>query len=177
MRLAIGWGCRIRIIFMKATRPDGPRLCRARFPKKSRCKGGRFRSASFAQIRFSTARWCNGSTTDSDSVCRGSNPCRAANFFKGQLESEKFQLRWPGAAKGLGIEDKRLRIQTRAAVSKAVERFQVFLPMAFSAHAFPEATGVQMAIAQAAQAFQHTLLFSRIMPTQPVDENPLDRSG
>src|ERR1019366_7642530 len=26
------------------------------------------------------ARWCNGSTADSGSVCHGSNPCRAANF-------------------------------------------------------------------------------------------------
>src|SRR5437868_11863914 len=26
------------------------------------------------------ARWCNGSTADSESVCRGSNPRRAANF-------------------------------------------------------------------------------------------------
>src|SRR5580765_557767 len=25
------------------------------------------------------ARWCNGSTADSGSVCHGSNPCRAAN--------------------------------------------------------------------------------------------------
>ena len=28
-----------------------------------------------------TARWCNGSTTDSGSVCLGSNPGRAAIFF------------------------------------------------------------------------------------------------
>src|SRR5690348_14448153 len=27
------------------------------------------------------ARWCNGSTADSGSVCHGSNPCRAANSF------------------------------------------------------------------------------------------------
>ena len=27
-----------------------------------------------------TAQWCNGSTTDSGSVCRGSNPCWAAIF-------------------------------------------------------------------------------------------------
>ena len=26
------------------------------------------------------ARWCNGSTADSGSVCHGSNPCRAANL-------------------------------------------------------------------------------------------------
>src|SRR5437867_1409797 len=26
------------------------------------------------------ARWCNGSTADSGSVCHGSNPCRAAKF-------------------------------------------------------------------------------------------------
>src|SRR5664279_4722958 len=26
------------------------------------------------------ARWCNGSTADSGSVCHGSNPCRAANY-------------------------------------------------------------------------------------------------
>src|SRR6185503_1734013 len=28
-----------------------------------------------------TARWCNGSTADSGSVCHGSNPCRAASSF------------------------------------------------------------------------------------------------
>ena len=29
------------------------------------------------------ARWCNGSTADSESVCHGSNPCRAAiQIFK-----------------------------------------------------------------------------------------------
>src|SRR5882672_4961328 len=27
------------------------------------------------------ARWCNGSTADSESVCHGSNPCRAATSF------------------------------------------------------------------------------------------------
>src|SRR5678816_1676227 len=25
------------------------------------------------------ARWCNGSTSDSESLCHGSNPCRSAN--------------------------------------------------------------------------------------------------
>src|SRR5882724_538306 len=27
------------------------------------------------------ARWCNGSTADSESVCHGSNPCRATKSF------------------------------------------------------------------------------------------------
>src|SRR5688572_13566027 len=27
------------------------------------------------------ARWCNGSTADSESVCHGSNPCRATSSF------------------------------------------------------------------------------------------------
>src|ERR1039457_4771584 len=31
--------------------------------------------------RLHLARWCNGSTADSESVCHGSNPCRAANSF------------------------------------------------------------------------------------------------
>ena len=32
----------------------------------------------FARLTLYFARWCNGSTKDSGSFCRGSNPCRAA---------------------------------------------------------------------------------------------------
>ncbi len=32
----------------------------------------------FARVTLYFARWCNGSTKDSGSFCRGSNPCRAA---------------------------------------------------------------------------------------------------
>ena len=32
----------------------------------------------FARVALYFARWCNGSTKDSGSFCRGSNPCRAA---------------------------------------------------------------------------------------------------
>src|SRR5262245_38997879 len=34
---------------------------------------------AFQTLRL--ARWCNGSTADSGSVCHGSNPCRAAKSF------------------------------------------------------------------------------------------------
>src|SRR6478672_11670720 len=34
------------------------------------------------------ARWCNGSTTDSESVCHGSNPCRAANLPSAFLDCQ-----------------------------------------------------------------------------------------
>ena len=37
------------------------------------------KSLRFSPLRL--ARWCNGSTADSGSVCHGSNPCRAANFL------------------------------------------------------------------------------------------------
>src|SRR5208337_5440375 len=37
------------------------------------------------------ARWCNGSTADSGSVCHGSNPCRAANSH---LRFQIFDLRF-----------------------------------------------------------------------------------
>lgn len=36
------------------------------------------------QLKYN-ARLCNGSTTDSDSVCLGSNPSRAANYYGGFL--------------------------------------------------------------------------------------------
>ena len=34
----------------------------------------------FSLSTLRLARWCNGSTADSGSVCHGSNPCRAANL-------------------------------------------------------------------------------------------------
>lgn len=34
-----------------------------------------------AKKKFITARWCNGSTNDSDSFCLGSTPSRAASFY------------------------------------------------------------------------------------------------
>ena len=34
-----------------------------------------------AIVYENTAEWCNGSTADSDSVCEGSNPSSAANYF------------------------------------------------------------------------------------------------
>lgn len=36
----------------------------------------------FDESAYTIARLCNGSTTDSDSVCLGSNPSRAANLFQ-----------------------------------------------------------------------------------------------
>src|SRR5947208_979779 len=36
---------------------------------------------SLTSRRLRTARWCNGSTADSESVCHGSNPCRATKSF------------------------------------------------------------------------------------------------
>src|SRR5687767_11601226 len=34
------------------------------------------KNSTFSPLWF--ARWCNGSTSDSESLCHGSNPCRAA---------------------------------------------------------------------------------------------------
>src|SRR5262245_57669796 len=42
------------------------------------------------------ARWCNGSTSDSESLCHGSNPCRAANFhLRFQICELRFSLALP----------------------------------------------------------------------------------
>ncbi len=38
------------------------------------------------------AWWCNGSTTDSDSVCLGSNPSRAAMLILNNLHKNSYFL-------------------------------------------------------------------------------------
>src|SRR5437899_1679753 len=38
------------------------------------------RPKSLGLSRHRDARWCNGSTADSESACHGSSPCRAASF-------------------------------------------------------------------------------------------------
>ena len=63
-------------------------------PPHLRCPDPTFQPSA---CRGSDGEWCNGSTTDSDSVCLGSNPGSPANFWQSPLETERFSpLAYPG---------------------------------------------------------------------------------
>src|SRR5688572_15373900 len=50
------------------------------------------------------ARWCNGSTNDSDSFCLGSSPSRAATFSRGSMKASHDFYLWEPSFPNAGIE-------------------------------------------------------------------------